>query len=162
MLFQSWLRDLRVSRIRRTRRTIPHAALLETCEPRAMLSVTNSFAAGALTVTSNGADAIAVSAASGFVTINGSATTTSAVSVTTLRVNGGSGANSIDLSGVTATDFTNLIYGKNRNLDFRKKFHEYLNQQSIKSTSIFNGAFMDLLTAEMPLILYKFKRILYI
>ena len=27
-----------------------------------------------------------------------------------------------------STDFRNLIYGKNRNLDFRKKFHDYLNQ----------------------------------
>lgn len=58
------------------------------------------------------------------------------------------------------TDFTNLIYGKNRNLDFRKKFHEYLNQQPIKSTSIFNGAFMELTTGDMPLILFGKNKIL--
>ena len=58
------------------------------------------------------------------------------------------------------TDFTNLIYGKNRNLDFRKKFHEYLNRQSIKSTSIFNGAFMELTTGDMPLILFGKNKVL--
>jgi hypothetical protein len=58
------------------------------------------------------------------------------------------------------TDYTNLIYGKNRNLDFRKKFHDYLNQQSINSTSIFNGAFMELTTGDMPLILFAKNKIL--
>lgn len=58
------------------------------------------------------------------------------------------------------TDFTNLKYGNNRNLDLRKKFHEYLNQQPIKSTSIFNGAFMELTTGDMPLILFGRKKIL--
>lgn len=58
------------------------------------------------------------------------------------------------------TDFTNLVYGKNRNLDFRKTFHDYLNQQPIKSTSIFNGAFMELTTGEMPLILFAKHKIL--
>ena len=58
-------------------------------------------------------------------------------------------------------DFTNLVVGQNRNLDIRREFHIYLSNANIQTTSIFNGAFMDLLTAEMPLILYKFKRILY-
>ena len=58
-------------------------------------------------------------------------------------------------------DFTNLEPGNNRNLDLRRSFHEYLDKQPIKATTIFNGAFMDLLTGEMPLILFKFKRILY-
>ncbi len=59
-----------------------------------------------------------------------------------------------------STDFTNLVEGKNRNLDFRKKFHQYLNQQPIKSTSIFNGAFMELTTGDMPLILFGKNKIL--
>jgi uncharacterized protein YbjT (DUF2867 family) len=58
-------------------------------------------------------------------------------------------------------DFTNLVDGKNRNLDLRREFHKYLENAPIKATTIFNGAFMDMLTAEMPLILFKFKRILY-
>lgn len=58
-------------------------------------------------------------------------------------------------------DFTNLVNGENRNLDLRREFHTYLMNTPIKATTIFNGAFMDLITAEMPLILFKFKRILY-
>lgn len=59
-------------------------------------------------------------------------------------------------------DFTKLALGENRNLDLRKEFHHYLNQQTaIKATSIFNGAFADMLTGQMPLILFKIKRVLY-
>ncbi len=59
-----------------------------------------------------------------------------------------------------AIDFTNLIDGQNRNLDLRREFHTYLDKASIKATSIFNGPFMDILTTDMPLILFKKKRIL--
>jgi nucleoside-diphosphate-sugar epimerase len=59
-----------------------------------------------------------------------------------------------------SSDFTNLVDGQNRNLDFRRKFHEYLDKTPIKATTIFNGPFMDLLTTDMPLILFKQKRIL--
>lgn len=58
-------------------------------------------------------------------------------------------------------DFTTLVPGKNRNLDLRREFHQILDNAPIRATSVFNGAFMDLLTKEMPLILYRFKRILY-
>lgn len=57
-------------------------------------------------------------------------------------------------------DFTNLREGQNRNLDQRREFHRYLDKMPIKATTIFNGAFMDLLTTDMPLILFKQKRIL--
>lgn len=57
-------------------------------------------------------------------------------------------------------DFTNLKEGQNRNLDQRREFHRYLDTMPIKATTIFNGAFMDLLTTDMPLILFKQKRIL--
>jgi uncharacterized protein YbjT (DUF2867 family) len=59
-----------------------------------------------------------------------------------------------------SSDFTNLVVGKNRNLDFRREFHTYLDSTLIKATSIFNGPFMDLLTTDMPLILAKQKKIL--
>ena len=59
-----------------------------------------------------------------------------------------------------SSDFTNLKEGQNRNLDFRRKFHEYLDKTPIKATTIFNGPFMDLLTTDMPLILFKKKWIL--
>jgi hypothetical protein len=58
-------------------------------------------------------------------------------------------------------DFTKFSYGENRNLDLRREFHEYLDKTSISATSIFNGAFTELLTNEMPLILFKQKMILY-
>jgi len=59
-----------------------------------------------------------------------------------------------------SSDFTNLKEGQNRNLDFRRAFHEYLDKTPIKATTIFNGPFMDLLTTDMPLILFKQKWIL--
>ena len=57
-------------------------------------------------------------------------------------------------------DFTNLIEGQNRNLDLRREFHQYLDKAPIQATTIFNGPFMDLLTTDMPLIMFKQKRIL--
>lgn len=59
-----------------------------------------------------------------------------------------------------ASDFTNLIEGQNRNLDFRRAFHQYLETLPIQVTTVFNGPFMDLLTTDMPLILFKKQRIL--
>ncbi|MEY4540258.1 MAG: hypothetical protein RLZZ306_2015 [Bacteroidota bacterium] len=58
-------------------------------------------------------------------------------------------------------DFTDLEVGKNRNLDLRREFHQYLDEAPIASTTIFNGPFMDLLTGQMPMILDKQKWILY-
>ncbi len=59
-------------------------------------------------------------------------------------------------------DFTKFKHGENRNLDLRREFHTYLDSKTgISATTIFNGAFMDMLTNEMPLILFKQKRILY-
>jgi uncharacterized protein YbjT (DUF2867 family) len=57
-------------------------------------------------------------------------------------------------------DFTNLQDGQNRNLDLRRELHRYLDKKPIQPTSIFNGAFMELLTTDMPLILSKQKWIL--
>jgi len=58
-------------------------------------------------------------------------------------------------------DFTKFSAGENRNLDLRREFHEYLDKSSISATTIFNGAFTDLLTGQMPLILFKQKLVLY-
>ena len=60
-----------------------------------------------------------------------------------------------------STDFTNLIEGKNRNLDLRREFHKYLVNKPIAVTTIFNGPFMDLLTGDMPLIVPQITRIVY-
>lgn len=58
-------------------------------------------------------------------------------------------------------DFIPFSPGENRNLDWRREFHQYLNKAPIAATSIFNGAFSYLLTGDMPLILFKPKMILY-
>lgn len=58
-------------------------------------------------------------------------------------------------------DFTPFLHGENRNLDYRREFHDYLNNSTIASTSIFNGAFADMITGQMPLILFKQKIVLY-
>jgi nucleoside-diphosphate-sugar epimerase len=59
------------------------------------------------------------------------------------------------------SDYINLVYGYNRNLDFRKEFHTYINTQAIKTTSIFNGAFMELITGDMPFIMFTKNKILH-
>jgi len=58
-------------------------------------------------------------------------------------------------------DFTKLPSGENRNLDLRREFHKRLERTSIAPTTIFNGAFADMLTGQMPLILFKLHRVLY-
>jgi len=58
-------------------------------------------------------------------------------------------------------DFTNFSHGENRNLDLRREFHQYLDNTSISATTIFNGAFADMLTGQMPLILFKQKLVLH-
>ena len=58
-------------------------------------------------------------------------------------------------------DFTKFPPGENRNLDLRRDFHKRLDKTPISATTIFNGAFADMLTGQMPLILFKLKRVLY-
>ena len=54
-----------------------------------------------------------------------------------------------------ASDFTRLPEGNNRNFDLRKEFHKTLDKSPIKSTSIMNGAFSDILTYGTPI--YDFR-----
>ena len=54
-----------------------------------------------------------------------------------------------------AADFTRLAEGDNRNFDLRKEFHKTLDKSPIKSTSIMNGAFSDILTYGTPI--YDFR-----
>jgi nucleoside-diphosphate-sugar epimerase len=58
-------------------------------------------------------------------------------------------------------DFTRLAPGENRNFDLRREFHKRLGSASISATTIFNGAFTEMLTGLMPLILFKLRRVLY-
>ncbi len=57
-------------------------------------------------------------------------------------------------------DFTRLPAGRNRNLDLRREFHRRLEAAPIAATSIFCGAFADMLTGRMPLILFDRRRVL--
>ena len=54
-----------------------------------------------------------------------------------------------------AADFTRLAEGDNRNFDLRKEFHKTLDKSPIKSTSIMNGAFADILSYGTPI--YDFR-----
>jgi len=58
-------------------------------------------------------------------------------------------------------DFTKFSFGENRNLDWRREFHEYLDKSPIAATSVFNGAFMELLLNEMPMIIFKKQLVIY-
>ncbi len=60
-----------------------------------------------------------------------------------------------------AMDFTRIKPGLNRNLDLHREFRERLDRSPIRSTSILNGAFTNLLTGEAPLVLFKINRVLY-
>lgn len=58
-------------------------------------------------------------------------------------------------------DFTKLKVGENRNLDLHREFQTIIDESSIEATSILNGAFMDLLLGQAPLIQRGIKRVLY-
>jgi hypothetical protein len=58
-------------------------------------------------------------------------------------------------------DFTTLPAGDNRNFDLRREFHKFLDQAPISATSIFNGAFAEILTYNIPLLDFKNKTVGY-
>lgn len=60
-----------------------------------------------------------------------------------------------------ASDFTQLASGENRNFDLRKEFHILLDQSPILATSIFNGAFDDILRYNIPLFNVKQQTVAY-
>jgi len=61
-----------------------------------------------------------------------------------------------------SSDFTMLSEGDNRNFDLRREFHHYLAQANIAATSIFNGAFAELLTYNIPFLDMKKKTVGYV
>ena len=60
-----------------------------------------------------------------------------------------------------ASDFTRTPPGRNRNYDLRREFMQTVDAAPIKATSILNGAFLDMLGAEMPIIRSGIHRVLY-
>lgn len=49
-----------------------------------------------------------------------------------------------------STNFRGTPRGENRNFDLRRDFHEKLDKAPVAATSIFNGAFTDILTYNVP------------
>jgi len=60
-----------------------------------------------------------------------------------------------------AADFTRTPRGRNRNFDLRREFMARVDAAPIRATSILNGAFLDMLGAEMPIIQPRIHRVLY-
>jgi hypothetical protein len=60
-----------------------------------------------------------------------------------------------------ALDFTVLPVGQNRNFDLRREFHQRLYGAQISPTSIYNGAFADILSYNTPMLDLRSKRVGY-
>lgn len=60
-----------------------------------------------------------------------------------------------------SADFTMTRPGDNRNFDLRREFMARVDAAPIRATSVLNGAFMDMLGAEMPIIQPGLRRVLY-
>lgn len=65
------------------------------------------------------------------------------------------------ISSDYSLDFTKTQPGDNRNLDLRREFMARADRAPIHVTSVLNGAFMDMLGAEMPVIQPSLHRVLY-
>lgn len=65
------------------------------------------------------------------------------------------------ISSDYAADFTKTTPGQNRNFDLRREFMARADAAPIAVTSVLNGAFMDMLGAEMPIIQRSIRRVLY-
>ena len=65
------------------------------------------------------------------------------------------------ISSDFSEEFTRTPPGGNRNLDLRREFMARADQAQIRVTSILNGAFMDMLGLEMPLIQRRIRRVVY-
>ncbi|MCE7065141.1 NmrA family NAD(P)-binding protein [Dyadobacter sp. CY326] len=59
------------------------------------------------------------------------------------------------------TNYNDLVPGENRNFDLRREFKAYLDSAAIKASSIFNGAFADILKYNTPILNLKDKSIGY-
>jgi NAD(P)-dependent dehydrogenase (short-subunit alcohol dehydrogenase family) len=59
------------------------------------------------------------------------------------------------------TDYNDLTPGENRNFDLRRQFKAYVDSTSIQASSVFNGAFADILKYNTPILNLKDKSIGY-
>lgn len=65
------------------------------------------------------------------------------------------------ISSDYSADFTKIAPGGNRNFDLRREFMSRADEAEIQATSILNGAFLDMLGAEMPIIQRRIRCVLY-
>ena len=65
------------------------------------------------------------------------------------------------ISSDYSADFTKTTPGYNRNFDLRREFMTRADTAPIKVTSILNGAFLDMLGAEMPIIQPRIRSVIY-
>jgi uncharacterized protein YbjT (DUF2867 family) len=65
------------------------------------------------------------------------------------------------ISSDFSADYTKTDPGHNRNFDLRREFMGRADRAPIAVTSILNGAFMDMLGAEMPIIQPRIRSVLY-
>ena len=65
------------------------------------------------------------------------------------------------ISSDYSADFTKTRPGDNRNFDLRREFMTRADRAPLKVTSILNGAFLDMLGAEMPIVQTGIHRVLY-
>jgi len=59
------------------------------------------------------------------------------------------------------TDYQPLTPGENRNFDLRRTFRSYIDEKDIQPTSIFNGAFADILKYNTPVLNLKNRSVAY-
>ena len=61
-----------------------------------------------------------------------------------------------------AMDYRSIPAAENRNFALRTGFRERIDAAPIRATSIFNGAFMDMVVGQMPLIAKPIRRVVWI
>lgn len=60
-----------------------------------------------------------------------------------------------------SADYRQIALGSNRNFELRREFAADVDAAPIRSTSVLNGAFTDMLTGEAPLISFTRRRVLF-
>jgi uncharacterized protein YbjT (DUF2867 family) len=65
------------------------------------------------------------------------------------------------ISSDFSADYTKTPPGRNRNFDLRREFMGRADRAPIRVTSILNGAFMELLDGDMPLVQARVRRVLF-
>ena len=60
-----------------------------------------------------------------------------------------------------SSDYRRIDVGSNRNFELRREFASDVDAAPLRATSILNGAFMDMLTGQAPMISFRRRRVLF-